>query len=267
MSPRAQMDGGGSTRRLRLWRGRAAAFVLAIGTAVAAQAQPASFQLALHALQAGDCKRAGDLINDGIERRVPSLLYIAGLMVELGLCTDANPAAAAALYETAAQPGDALAARRLARELAEGGAFPRSYRRAAAFMQHWASLRRMGEARPQLALPLLAGTSDTWQDYWLLVTASLQTMETIDYPESAIQARAETRFLIDLCSPYTAPTITRDPSAASVSPQVEADFKSALLKGLERTYRVLPPPKLDTVPPCTRVSMTFFIDWKNRPRP
>lgn len=242
-----------------------AGFIVGLGMTVAAQAQPASFQLALSALQSGDCKRAGELINDGIEQRVPSLLYVAGLMVELGLCTDANVEAAAALYATAARPGDALAARRLARELAEGGAFPRSYRHAAAFMRHWSALRR-GDERGQALAPLPAGASDTWTDYWVMVAASLQTMETIDYPESAIRARAETGFLIELCSPNTPPTIKHDPTSAAVPPNVEADFKEAIVKGLERTYRVLPPPKLDSPPTCARVPMVFFIDWRNRPR-
>lgn len=231
--------------------------------ASAASAQPVAFNQAMEALHAGDCVKAGDVINTGIEQRVPSLLYVAGLMLELGLCVDANAKQAASLYAAASVVGDPQAARRLSRELAEAGAFPRSYRRAALFIQHANVLRGLLPGDRALALPLRDARGDDWRDYWIVVRAALQTAETIVVPERVERERATTTMLLKAC-PGTPPEVQRDPASAPVSAALEHELKTAIVEGLARAKRHLPPPPKDANPVCFTVPIGF--DYLERTR-
>lgn len=61
---------------------------------------------ALHALEAGDCKRAGDEVNRGIDRDDAQAYFIAGLLLDTSGCTKNDPAKAARYYQRAAELGD-----------------------------------------------------------------------------------------------------------------------------------------------------------------
>lgn len=61
---------------------------------------------ALRALEAGDCRRAGDEVNKGIDRDDAQAYFVAGLLLDASGCTRNDPAKAARYYQRAAELGD-----------------------------------------------------------------------------------------------------------------------------------------------------------------
>ena len=61
---------------------------------------------ALRALEAGDCRRAGDEVNNGIDRDDAQAYFVAGLMLDGSGCTKSDPGKAARYYQRAAELGD-----------------------------------------------------------------------------------------------------------------------------------------------------------------
>ncbi len=61
---------------------------------------------AMRALEAGDCRRAGDEVNKGIDRDDAQAYFAAGLMLDGSGCTRSDPAKAARYYQRAAELGD-----------------------------------------------------------------------------------------------------------------------------------------------------------------
>lgn len=61
---------------------------------------------ALRALEAGDCRRAGDEVNKGIDRDDAQAYFVAGLMLDGSGCTKSDPGKAARYYQRAAELGD-----------------------------------------------------------------------------------------------------------------------------------------------------------------
>ena len=61
---------------------------------------------AMRALEAGDCRRAGDEVNKGIDRDDAQAYFVAGLMLDGSGCTKSDPGKAARYYQRAAELGD-----------------------------------------------------------------------------------------------------------------------------------------------------------------
>ena len=96
---------------------------------------------ALRALEAGDCKRAGDEVNRGIDRDDAQAYFIAGLLLDASGCVKNDPAKAARYYQRAAELGDRNAPDFLGLLHGTGRGVPQDY--AAAY--RWYAYPRGGE--------------------------------------------------------------------------------------------------------------------------
>lgn len=97
---------------------------------------------AVRAIDAGDCKRAGEEINKGLDRNDAQAYFLAGLLLETSGCMRTDAAKAARYYQKAAELGDPSAPDFLGALYGTGRGVPQDY--AAAY--RWFSKPRPNEA-------------------------------------------------------------------------------------------------------------------------
>lgn len=262
---------------------------LAVLAGLATAAPAATFDEAVAAIRAKDCARLGQVVNAGIDKSAASLLYVAGLMFDEGLCVDSDARRARDFLDAGAKLGDRRAAVALGLHYALGDGLPRSYARAGAWLQHAEALelrdlsgrelsarerlRRdaLGEAGNLLryghALPPLPADGDPaveWDGY-LRSTHFLAT-RLIRYPRDALLSGVEGFYAVKVCPLTESVEISRARLAGDgVGPSADrARAERLLQREIERAYgeaqRVLPRPA--TAPgaaKCIRSHVDFRI--------
>ena len=247
---------------------RAAGIVGAAGALVAAPAlgQTMAFHQAFNALKDGNCVTAGEVVNRGIDSNVAEMLYMAGVMLELGLCVDADPKRARTLYAAAAKAGDAGAARRLGEVFARGEGVPRSYRHAAALFEHAARLADDPD-RPavrELGLPPDPGSAD---DLWTNYLTAVATMahRYFAYTHEMAKSRSAGAVRLRLC-PGRAGVTTQVLTGATAtdSAATPEDLVAEVRRGAEEMLKQMPPPTTVALgrPYCGEIEIRFHVpDW------
>jgi TPR repeat protein len=259
-----------------------------LGLGMAARA--ATFDEAVAAIRAKDCARLGEVVNAGIDKNAASLLYVAGLMFDEGLCVDIDTRRARDFLDAGAKQGDHRAAVALGLHYALGDGLPRSYARAGAWLLHAEALELRGLSARELsprdrvrrdalseegkllryshALPPLPADGDPgaeWDGY--LRSAHFLATRLIRYPKDALIAGVEGFYAVRVC-PLTESVEVSRARLANDSAGPSADRARAerlLQREIERAYgqaqRVLPrPASAAGAAKCIRSHVDFRIE-------
>lgn len=201
---------------------------------------------ALVAIKANDCAALGAAANRGIEKRVPALLYVAGLMHEEGLCVEVDRERASRFYRAAESPGDWSAARDLGLRFALGDGLPQSFARAYPWLEHARLLRDAPDRPAALRLPRAASDSDEdeWRGYLHAVWWVGSSLTR--FPPEVLAEGVEAETAVRVCPLRMQVEVKFDgvPSgqvAGGVQPR-RAAVQSELERAYSRALTVLPMP-------------------------
>jgi hypothetical protein len=97
---------------------------------VAAQIPPLASHPIVSAISRAQCQEAVDLLNAGVKANDPQAMLLGGRMLESGFCVNADPPAAARLYERALELGEINAAHDIATGIGLGQGARQDYEKA-----------------------------------------------------------------------------------------------------------------------------------------
>lgn len=274
---------------MSVYRKLCCAFVLAgVLPIQLAAAKSTPFDQAIGAIRARDCHALGEIVNRGIDERVPALLYVAGVMYEEGLCVGPDAARARIYFDAGAQQGDRTAAIALGLHYALADGLPRSYRRAGAWLAHADGLelralegQSLGSAeRERLqalkdgpankythavpAVPAEGDVSADWEGY--LRSVHFLGRHLMKYPKRALDADVQGAFRLRVCPDKEEVDLQRlGPYRGRSLPSAETPAAlRALSEEVRRAYReaqrILPRPRNAPDPaPCLQTVVVFRL--------
>lgn len=220
-----------------------------------------AFDEAMQAVRAKDCTRLTALVKDGVERQIPGLLYVAGLMRDEALCVERDPDRAFQFYSAGGKRGDRDSALAIGLRYALGDGLRRSYARAASWLTHadalelgllegrsldWPSrvkydaLKRRGLERFGTFVPILPEDDPTapWMGYVLTVHA-LASQALHGKARSLAAKGFQGVYLIDVCptSEVIQATRVKQPNGAMTPSAESVATERTAREVIERTYQ------------------------------